>query len=381
MDGGRWETFNPEGRYRIIVTRRLPGARWLEILKNAGCRVDVCVDELPLGPDEIGEAIGERCDGAVGQLNEPWRADLLAALKSAGGRVYGNYAVGYDNVDVAAATRLGIPVGNTPGVLTEATAELAVALTFAAARRLVEGDRFMRAGRFEGWRPSLFLGELLRRKTVGVVGAGRIGTAYARMMVEGHKMNLVYFSRGPKERLERIVASYGDFLASVGESPVTCRRAGSVEDVLREGDVVSLHASLNESTRHLIDRERLGLMKENAVLVNTGRGPLIDEAALVEHCRANPSFTAGLDVFEDEPAMKPGLAELPNVVLSPHVGSATGWSREAMAVLSAFNTAGVLKNLPVWRGHDVSVFLGEKPPRAVPSIVNAGELGLPLFDG
>lgn len=372
-----WEVFNPEGRHRVIVTKKLPGTRWLKILEDAECRVDVCTDERPLGIDEIKSGIAAECHGAIGQLNEPWRTDLLKALVNAGGRVYSNYAVGYDNVDLDAATRLNIPVGNTPGVLTEATAELAVALTFAAARRLVEGDRFMREDRFLGWLPSLFVGKLLWNKTVGVIGAGRIGTAYARMMVEGHKMDLVYYSVRPKEGLERAVASYGSLLTSLGEPPVTCRRAGSVEELLKEADVVSLHASLNESTRHIIDQERLGLMKEDAVLVNTGRGPLIDEAALVEHCRRHPSFTAALDVFEDEPAMKPGLKDLPNVVLAPHVGSATHWSREAMAVLAASNVAGVLKGLPVWREPDVSIFLGQSPPEAVPSILNAEELGLP----
>lgn len=374
-----WEAFNPEGRHRVIVTKKLPGVGWLEILKDAGCRVDVCTSERPLGIDEIKAGIGRDCHGAIGQLNEPWKADLLSALKRAGGLVYSNYAVGYDNVDLDTATRLNIPVGNTPGVLTEATAELAVALTFAAARRLAEGDRFMREDRFLGWLPSLFVGKLLWNKTIGVIGAGRIGTAYARMMVEGHKMDLVYYSVRPKEGLEGFVASYGNFLASVGERPVTCRRAESVEELLRAADVVSLHASLNESTRHLIDQERLELMKEDAILVNTGRGPLIDEAALVMHCRNHTSFMAALDVFEDEPAMKPGLKDLPNVVLAPHVGSATGWSRKAMAILAASNVAGVLKGLPVWKTPDVSVFLGQSPPEAVPSIVNAEELGLQAF--
>ncbi len=380
MDDHKWETFNPEGRHRVIVTKKLPGSGWLKILEDAGCRVDVCSDDRPLEIDEIKAGIGGECHGAIGQLNEPWKADLLNALVSAGGRVYSNYAVGYDNVDLSLATRLQIPVGNTPGVLTEATAELAVALTFAAARRLVEGDRFMREGRFLGWLPSLFVGKLLWNRTVGVIGAGRIGTAYARMMVEGHKMNLVYYSVRAKNGLERTVASYGKFLASLGQPPLACRRAESVEELLREADVVSLHASLNESTRHLIDQERLGLMKEDAVLVNTGRGPLIDEAALVEHCRRNPSFMAALDVFEDEPAMKPGLEDLPNVVLAPHVGSGTGWSREAMSILAASNVAGVLHGFPVWRDPDVSVFLGQSPPKAVPSIVNAEDLGLPAYE-
>jgi len=379
MGGKGWEIHNPEGANRVLVTRRLPGTRWLEILGKAGCRVEVGTFDVAPGAEEIREAMGEPCHGVVGQLTEPWGAGLFEALHRAGGRVYSNYAVGYDNVDLEAATRFGIPVGNTPGVLTETTAEMAVALTFAAARRVVEGDRFMREGRFHGWMPSLFLGDLLWRRTVGVIGAGRIGSAYARMMVEGHKMNLIYYSPHAKDELERCVSSYGRFLASLGEPPVTCRRAESVEEVLEKADVVSLHAALTTSTRHLINRERLGRMKEGAILVNTGRGPLIDEEALVEHCRTHPSFKAALDVFEDEPVMKPGLEDLSNVVAVPHLGSATRWTREGMAILAARNVAGVVRGWPVWKGEDIAVFLGSSPPPAVPSLVNARELGLPVY--
>ncbi|MCF8062972.1 MAG: D-glycerate dehydrogenase [Deltaproteobacteria bacterium] len=363
----------------MVATKELPGTAWIEILAGAGCRIDVCSSEAILGREEIEAAIGERCHGCIGQLTEPWGAGLFERLAAAGGRTYSNYAVGYNNVDLDAATRNRIPVGNTPGVLTETTAEMAVALTFAAARRVVEGDRFMRAGKFEGWLPSLFLGELLWRRTVGVVGAGRIGAAYARMMAEGHKMDVIYCDLRPNRHLEDAVASYGHFLAAEGRRPVICRRAESLEELLREADVVSLHTVLDASTRHLIDRERLALMKENAVLVNSSRGPLIDEQALVEHCRGNPSFRAALDVFEDEPRMKPGLEDLPNVVMVPHIGSATRWTREGMAVLAASNVAGILRGFPVWGRPDMLPFLGPNPPDAAPSIVNAEALGLPLF--
>ncbi len=375
-----WITHHPEGTQRVVVTKELPGARWLEILTEAGCRVEVCASTAILAEEEIAAAIGDRCEGCIGQLTEPWGEALFSALSAAGGRAYSNYAVGYNNVDLAAATRKRIPVGNTPGVLTETTAEMAVALTFAAARRLVEGDRFMRSGAFEGWLPSLLLGELLWRKTVGIIGAGRIGSAYARMMAEGHKMDVVYFDLHPNRALEEALEAYGAFLASEGRRPVACRRADSVEEVLKEADVVSLHTVLDSATHHLIDRDRLALMKENAILVNSSRGPLIDEAAVVDHCRENPSFRAALDVFEDEPAMKPGLAELSNVVVVPHVGSATRWTREGMAVLAASNVAGILQGLPVWKGEDVTPFLGPKPPAAVPSVVNAEDLDMTVFE-
>jgi len=142
---------------------------------------------------------------------------------------------------------------------------------------------------------------------------------------------------------------------------------------------VSLHPVLDPSTHHLIDARRLGMMKQNAILINASRGPMIDEAALVSHCRKNPAFRAGLDVFEDEPALKPGLSTLNNVVLAPHLGSATGWTREGMAVLAARNVAGILMGYPAWKGADVLPFLDDLPPQAAPSIVNAVEMGIPAY--
>ncbi len=379
MKTKEWAEHNPGGERRVIVTKELPGNRWLDILVGANCRVEVCTSTDILTKDQIKSAIGDRCDGCIGQLTEPWDGELFGALKSAGAKAYSNYAVGYNNVDVESATAHGIPVGNTPGVLTETTAEMAVALTFSAARRVVESDTYMRTGRYKGWLPSLFLGELLQGKIVGVIGAGRIGAAFARMMAEGHRMNVLYYDLYPSQALEEKIAAFNGFLNSLGEKPVTCRRAETVEDLLREADVVSLHTVLDDTTHHLINRERLGMMKEHAILVNTCRGPVIDEEALVAHCRKHPNFRAGLDVFEDEPAMKPGLNELDNVVIVPHIGSATVWTREGMGTLAAGNVAGILNGYPVWQEQDISPFLEGEPPKAAPSIVNAKELGLPVY--
>jgi len=239
----------------------------------------------------------------------------------------------------------------------------------------------MRGGYFKGWLPTLFLGELLWRKTVGVIGVGRIGSAYARMMLEGHTMNLIYYDLYQNKALEEYIAAYGEFLKMQGEKPVSCRRAESVEELLREADLVSLHPVLDESTHHLINTERLAIMKENAILVNSSRGPVIDETALVAHCQKHPNFRVGLDVFEDEPEMRPGLSELDNVVIVPHIASATIWTREGMATLAASNVAGILMGYSVWKDLDISPFLGDDPPRAVPSIVNAKEVGVPAYSG
>ena len=379
MDQKKWETHNPAGSRRVVVTKKLPGTLWLQRLTRADCQVEVCTSTDVLSVDEIKAAIGTQCDGVLGQLTEDWGDELFAALKAAGGTAYSNVAVGYNNVDVAAATKHAIPVGNTPGVLTETTAQMAVTLTFATARRTGEAERFLRAGKYKGWLMTLFLGELLWHKTVGVIGAGRIGATYARMMVEGHKMNLIYYDIYPNQDLEDYIAAYGDFLKSRGEEPVSCKRADTVEDLLREADCVSVHTVLDETTHHLINAERLALMKETAILVNTSRGPVVDEAALVDHCRRHPDFRAGLDIFENEPDMKPGLVDLDNVVIVPHIASATRWTREGMATLAASNVAGLLRGFPVWNQPDILPFLEADAPQAAPSIVNADDLNLAIF--
>ena len=381
MASKNWRVHNAAGSKRVIVTKELPGERWLDMLVGADCKVEICTSTDILSLEEIKAAFGGNCDGAIGQLTEEWGEDMFAALKKAGGKAYSNYAVGYNNVDVDAATGQGIPVGNTPGVLTETTAQMAVALTFAAARRIGEAERFLRGGKYKGWLPALFLGNLLWRKTLGVIGAGRIGATYARMMVEGHKMNLIYCDPYPQKELEDYFMHYSEFLKSQGVPPVTCKRVERVEDLLGEADCVSIHTILDDSTHHLINKKRLALMKEDAILVNTSRGPVIDESALVEHCRAHPDFRVGLDVFEDEPELKPGLVDLDNVVKVPHIASATSWTRQGMATLAASNVAAILMGYPVWQKPDILPFLEGEPPKAAPSILNAKELGIPAYVG
>jgi hydroxypyruvate reductase 1 len=374
MNGHPWRIHNPQGKYRVIVTKTLPGQRWLDILTAADCRIEICPITAVLDTATIQAAIGHRCDGAIGQLTEPWGATLFEALKAAGGMAYSNYAVGYNNVDLDAATQAGIPVGNTPGVLTETTAEMAVALTFAAARRVGEAERYLRAGRYTGWLPDLFLGTLLHGKTLGIIGAGRIGAAYARMLVQGHGMQVVYHDLVANTDLESFVADVSRFRVTHHQFPVTCRRTATLEALLETADCVSIHTVLDDTTHHLIDARRLALMKSDAILINTSRGPVVDEAALVDHCRRHPDFRAGLDVFENEPALAPGLAGLDNVIIVPHIASATRWAREGMAVLAACNVAGILAGYPLWRQSDILPFLDDDPPHAIPSIVNTDAL-------
>jgi hydroxypyruvate reductase 1 len=380
VDSKKWRIHNDKGSKRVIVTKELPGDRWLKFLTEADCRIEICTSTEVLSSEEIKAAFGDRCNAAIGQVTESWGDELFAALKKAGGIAYSNYAVGFDNVDVAAATKHGIPVGNTPGVLTETTAQMAVALTFAAARRMGEAERFLRDGKYRVWLPTMFLGNLLWRKTLGVIGAGRIGSAYARMMVEGHKMNLIYCNLHPNTDLENYISRYNEFLAAQGQPPVSCRQAGTIEELLREADCVSIHTILNESTHHLIDAQRLALMKNHAILVNTSRGPVVDEAALVAHCQKNPDFKAALDVFEDEPEMKPGLVDLENVVIVPHIASATSWARQGMATLAAANVAAMLRGYPAWQRPNIGPFLEGEAPKAAPSILNADALGIPIFE-
>jgi glyoxylate reductase len=236
-------------------------------------------------------------------------------------KIVANYAVGFDNIDVDACTRRGVLASNTPEVLTETTADIAFALMMAAARRVAEGDRFLRSGTPWIWGPLMMLGQDVHHKTLGVVGFGRIGKALARR-ARGFAMRVLYHDvyRPSADVEQELGAEYRD-----------------LEDLLRESDFISLHTNLTPQTRHLINAERLALMKPTAVLVNTSRGPAIDEAALARALREGQIFAAGLDVFEREPDVHPDLLACQNAVLIPHLGSATVETRLAMANLAVDN--------------------------------------------
>ncbi len=304
-------------RTRAFVTREIPAAG-LDLLRRS-IEVEVWPREEPPSTAELKEILSRGFDGLLTLLTDPITPDVMDACP--GLRVISNYAVGYDNVDVAAATERGILVTNTPGVLTETTADLAWALLMAAARRVAEADRFVRAGRWRTWHPQLLLGRDVYGATLGIVGMGRIGRAVARRAA-GFSMRLLYHSRHRDPRVEEeLGASYR-----------------SLDDLLRESDFVSLHVPLTEETHHLIGRRELELMKESAVLINTSRGPVVDEAALYEVLRDGRIAAAGLDVTEEEPIPPSSpLLSLERVTILPHIGSASVESRRRMAVMAAEN--------------------------------------------
>ncbi|MCP2257941.1 Lactate dehydrogenase [Streptoalloteichus tenebrarius] len=261
----------------------------------------------------------------VALLTERIDAELLDAAGDQL-RVVANVAVGFDNVDVAEAARRGVVVTNTPGVLDEATADLAFGLVLAVARRIVEADRFLRTGAPWSWAPTMFTGlDVSAGATLGIVGLGRIGTAVARR-ARAFRMRVLATGR----------RAHGPEAAALGVRPST------MDELLERSDVVSLHCPLTPDTHHLIDGAALARMRRTAILVNTARGPVVDEAALVEALRDGVIAGAGLDVFEDEPEVHPGLLELDNVVLVPHIGSAGLATRDAMGVLAVDNVAAVL---------------------------------------
>ena len=256
------------------------------------------------------------------------RIDASLLSHATGLKIIANYAVGYNNIDLPAAAQRGIIVTNTPDVLTEATADLTWALLLALTRRVVEGDAWVRTGHWPGWTPTQMLGADVSGKTLGIIGMGRIGQAVAQRAA-GFRMPVIYTGRH-----------------GVSNPPGVSWIRRSLDDVLGESDFLSLHVPLTEATRHLIDRHKLALMKPTAFLINTSRGPVVDEAALVSALEAKTIAGAGLDVYEQEPIVSAGLISLPNVVLLPHLGSATSETRVRMGLICLDNIAAVLGGRP-----------------------------------
>jgi lactate dehydrogenase-like 2-hydroxyacid dehydrogenase len=313
---------NQSARRVVTLTRRLPRAVEEAIVERFDVRTNA--EDIPLEPSALRAALSES-DAVLCTVSDRIDASVLGAAPLRAS-LLANFGVGCDHIDLTAARSRGIAVTNTPGVLTEDTADLAVALMLMAFRRLGEGERELRGGRWAGWRPTHHLGARMSGKTLGIVGMGRIGRAVARRAVNGFGMRLVYASRSP---------------LPPGEAAALDAVRTDIDEVFTEADVVSLHVPSTPDTRHLVDARRLALMPRHAFLVNTARGDVVDEEALAEALRAGTIAGAGLDVYEEEPRVSPGLLALENVVLLPHLGSATIESRTAMG-MRAF------ENLVAW---------------------------------
>lgn len=314
-------------RPRVFVTRRLPSIAHEKI--DAVCDAEVWPEPLPPPPEEL-RARAAACEGLVSLLTDRIDAELMDACPRL--KVVSNYAVGFNNIDVAAATARGICVGNTPGVLTDATADMAFCLLIAAARRVVEGDAYARSGQWRTWEPLGHLGLDLVGRTLGIVGMGRIGFALAKRCHGGWGMKVLYFDKYKNEKAEQ----------ELGAVQVDLDR------LLAESDFVSVHTDLNAETRHLFNAARFRQMKRTAVFINTARGPIHHQADLVEALRTGVIFAAGLDVTDPEPpAPDDPLLRLPNVVIAPHIASATHQTRTAMAEIAADNLLAGLAGQPL----------------------------------
>jgi glyoxylate reductase len=311
---------------RVFVARKLPG----DALDRLAAQTDMRLweGELP-PPRDVLLAEARTSEGLLTLLTDRIDQELLDVAPRL--RAVSNMAVGFDNIDVAACTARGILVGNTPGVLTDTTADFAFALLMAAARRVVEADAFTRAGRWQTWGPGLLLGHDIHRATIGIVGMGQIGQAVARR-AHGFDMRILYSEEVPRPDTE----------AATG-----ARRVG-LDELLRESDFVTLHVPLTAATRHLIGVAQLALMKPTAVLINTARGPVVDQRALAEALRAGRPGMAALDVTDPEPiAMDDPLLVLPNTIIAPHIASGSRATREKMAEMAADNLlAGLQGELP-----------------------------------
>lgn len=309
---------------QIYITRRIPEAG-LKLLRENGIEFDMGTSKLPPSKKDIIKQLKKKpYDGVISFLTDTLDKEVLDACPTA--KIFANFSVGYNNIDIEEFKRRGVLASNTPGTSSTAVAEHTIALMLALTTRLVEGDLFMRKGKYKGWDPELLVGTDIKGKTIGLIGAGQIGTEVAKILHYGFGSNVIYCDICESVELDKIEN--------------TIRK--TQEEVLREADIVSLHVPLLPSTKHLINKETLSTMKSTAFIINTSRGPVIDEVALVEALKTKQIRGAGLDVFEFEPKLSKGLAKLENVILTPHIASARESARNMMAEISAKNIISVL---------------------------------------
>jgi len=306
-------------RPSVVVTRRLPEAVERELMRDFEARLNP--EDRPLGAEGLVEAM-RSADAVLTTVTDKVTAEVLSA-EPRRARIVANFGVGFNNIDVEVAKARGVAVSNTPDVLTDATADLAITLLLMVARRTGEGERHLRGGHWTGWRPTHMMATHVTGKTLGLVGMGRIARAVAKRAHHGFGMKVIYHDPFPPP---------ADVAAALGAEP-----RAELDEVLREADFVSLHCPATPETRHLMNRERLALMRPDAFLVNTARGDVVDEGALVEALQQKKIAGAGLDVFEREPEVTRALLSMENVVLLPHLGSATTETRVAMGMRALEN--------------------------------------------
>ncbi len=308
-------------RPKVLLTRRLPQPG-IELLER---HVDMFINpfDIPMSRQDIIGGIKDK-DGLICLLTDTIDAEVITAGKNL--KIIANYAAGYNNIDVQAATKRKIPITNTPGVLTETTADLTFALILSAARRIVEADKFLRQKSFKGWAPMLFLGRDIHNKILGIIGFGRIGRAVAQR-ANGFHLKIIYYE--PVRLSHDIEKKYS-------------AEYKSLDDLLKESDFITIHTPLVESTHHLISEKEFFLMKKTAYLINAARGQVVDKKALVRALREKRIAGCALDVFENEPEVEKELIEMPNTVLTPHIGSASIETRTKMALMVAENVIAVL---------------------------------------
>lgn len=307
---------------KIFITRNIPESG-INLLKKNGFEVSIYKKDNPIPYKELIRQV-KNCDALISLLSDRIDKDVIDNMKKC--KVIANYAVGFNNIDVEYAKSKGIIVTNTPDVLTDSTADLAMALVLACARKLPEAEKFVRDKKFVGWKPKLFLGIELRNKYFGILGAGRIGSAVAER-AHAFGCKIIYYSNSHNKYLDEKLNA----------------KKLSLNSVLKKADILSLHLPLNKKTNKLLNSSNLHFLKESSIFINTARGEIVDERVLIKMLKENKLFAAGFDVYDDEPNLKKEFFGLKNVILLPHIGSGTIEARDKMSVLAAKNIIAVLK--------------------------------------
>jgi len=310
---------------KVFITRELPEIAF-ELLRKSKIAFNYYKENQPIPRKLLLQKI-KKCEAIISLLTEKIDREVIDQMNNC--KIIANYAVGYNNIDITYAKKKKIIVTNTPDVLTESTADLTMALVLSCARRLFEGESLLRKGNFKGWKPKLLLGTELKNKTFGILGAGRIGSAVAKR-AKSFGTKIIYVDNKANAKLEK----------ETGAQKV------SLQHLLRNSDILSVHLPLNSKTHYYLNYERLIQLKRNSILINTTRGEIIDEKSLIRILKQNRLMAVGLDVFENEPNLNPELLNFPNVLIMPHLGSATREARDGMAELAARNVINVLKGKP-----------------------------------